>query len=80
MLDLISTLLTGGNGLFVALSAVLAAIGAAYLKGRSAEKIKQKAKNADALQKHYDDIADATDARNGVDTSRLPDRDPYRRD
>ena len=61
---------------------VLAALGWGFqqrLAGAKAERNKQKAKEADSLEKHLEDIGNANIARNSVD-SRVPDHDPYRRD
>lgn len=76
----ILSLISGGNGLLVALGAVLAAIVAAFFKGRSVERTNQKARNADALQNHYNDVAAAADARSRADADGMRDNDPYKRD
>jgi divalent metal cation (Fe/Co/Zn/Cd) transporter len=76
----ILSLISGGNGLLVALGAVLAAIVAAFFKGRSVERTNQKARNADALQNHYNDVAAAADARSRVDADGMRDNAPYKRD
>ncbi|WP_427351172.1 hypothetical protein [Erwinia amylovora] len=73
-------LFTGGNGLLVALGAVLAAIVAAFFKGRSVERTNQRAKENDAYENHLKDVADAADARNRVDADRVRNNDPYKRD
>lgn len=44
MLDLIMGLLSGGNGLLVGLGAVLAAVAAAFFKGRSTGKQSERDK------------------------------------
>lgn len=76
----ILSLISGGNGLLVALGAVLTAIVAAFFKGRSVERTNQKARNADALQNHYNDVAAAADARSRADADGMRDNDPYKRD
>lgn len=76
----ILSLISGGNGLLVALGAVLAAIVAAFFKGRSVERTNQKARNADALQNHYNDVAAAADARSRVNADSVRRNDPYKRD
>lgn len=80
MMATILSLISGGNGLLVALGAVLAAIVAAFFKGRSVERTNQKARNADALQNHYNDVAAAADARSRADADGMRDNDPYKRD
>lgn len=80
MLEALFALLSGGGGIAAAIAAIIAAIGAAYLKGKSVQKTKQKAKEADAYERHLEDIADANTARGRVDPHKLPDNDPYRRD
>ncbi len=73
-----------GGGLTAILAAVVAAIGWGFsqrLAGAKAERNSNKAKEADALEKHYQEIAAASRARNSVDPVGMPDRiDPYRRD
>ncbi len=71
---------SGSNGIIAGIAALIAAIGAAYLKGRSAERTKQKAKEKDAYERHLKDIADAADARNRVQPSDSVQNDKYRRD
>ncbi|MGN8022987.1 hypothetical protein ACTJJ7_19970 [Phyllobacterium sp. 22229] len=75
----ILSLISGGNGLLVALGAVLAAIVAAFFKGRSVERTNQKARNADALENHYKDVSSAADARHNVNSDGVR-NDPYKRD
>ncbi len=79
-MEILLSLISGGGGIAAVIAAILAAIGAAYLKGRSAEKTKHKAKEADAYERHLEDIANANDARNRVNPHKLPVNDPYRRD
>lgn len=58
---------------------VLAALGLAFqqrLAGAKAERNRQKAKEADSLEKHFQDIADAAGARPSGSVS----DDPYNRD
>lgn len=74
------SLISGGNGLLVALGVFLAGLVAAFLKGRSVERGKQNERNSDALQNHYKDAADAADARGRVTPDSVRDNDPYRRD
>lgn len=80
MLDALLSLVSGGGGIAAVVAAIIAAIGAAYLKGKSSERTKQKARNADALEKHYDDISKAADARSNVTADSMRDKDPYQRD
>ena len=47
--------------------------------GAKAERNKQRAKEADAYEKHLQDLAAAADAGNRVDPLSMPD-DPYNRD
>lgn len=64
------------------LAAIVAALAWGFqqrIAGAKAERNKQKAKEADSLEKHLDELSDAHIARNSVD-GRLPDDDPYRRD
>ncbi|NTS31246.1 hypothetical protein HQ945_08260 [Phyllobacterium sp. BT25] len=76
----ILALFSGSNGIIAGIATLIAAIGAAYLKGRSAERTKQKAKEKDAYERHLKDIADAADARNHVQPSDSVQNDKYRRD
>ena len=57
----------------------LGAIAKSYLSGRTSGVNSEKAKQNDALQKHYDDIAAASRARAGVSPG-VPDKGKYRRD
>lgn len=79
-MDLLISLVSGGNGLLVALGAILATAIAAFVKGRSVERSKQEAKDSDALQTHYKDVADAASARAGITPDSVRDHDTYRRD
>ncbi|SDP08027.1 hypothetical protein [Phyllobacterium sp. OV277] len=76
----IVSLISGGNGLLVALGVFLAGLVAAFLKGRSVERSKQNERNSDALQNHYKDVADAVDARSRFNPDGVRNDDPYRRD
>lgn len=68
--------------LLAILGGVIAVVGA-FIKGRldgaKKERTKQRAKEADAYERHLQDIADAADARNSVDPRGVPD-DPHNRD
>lgn len=52
-MELLLSLVSGGGGIFAVIAAIIAAIGAAYLKGKasgtSAERIKQSARDAEAM-------------------------------
>lgn len=52
----------------------------AQRSGVKAERNRNRAKEADAYEKHLKEIADAADARNSVRPDRVPEHDPYRRD
>lgn len=80
MLDIIGMLTSSGSSILVGIGAVLTLIVAAFFKGKSSERTRQKAKEADSYEKHLKDVADAHNARNSVDPHRLPVDDPYRRD
>lgn len=72
-------LLTGGNGWIAGLLAIVALIGGAYFKGKSAGKQVADAKKAAEYEKHLKDIAKASDARANAPTDdSVPDK--YRRD
>ena len=80
MVDLLISLVSGGNGLLVVLAAIFAAVTAAYLKGRSAALTSQIAKERDAYERHLEDLTTAAGARNRVQPSDSVQSDPYRRD
>jgi hypothetical protein len=72
------------NPTILAIGAAIVAAGSAWIHGRlsgaKAQANADKAKEADAYEQSLQDIAAAGDARSSVDVSRVPDRDPYRRD
>lgn len=65
--------------ILIAIGAVLGAVIVAFLKGKSTERTAQKAKEADAYERHLNEVSGAHDARNAV-SDRLPEHDKYRRD
>lgn len=48
--------------------------------GIQAERNKIRAREADKYEQHLQEIAAGHDARNRVDSNRMPNDDPYRRD
>jgi uncharacterized membrane protein YdjX (TVP38/TMEM64 family) len=71
------------SGWLVAAGGALAALLVAFLQGRlsgaEAERKANRAREADAYEKHLQEIADAASARNAVRPDGVPD-DKYRRD
>lgn len=82
MIELILSLIPGGSitAAIAAGLATLAGMLGIYRAGRSAERTKNRAKEADAYEQHLREISDAHSARNRVDPDRVPSDDPYRRD
>lgn len=63
-----------------ALVAVILAVMKAWFSGAKASQDAARAKEADAYEKHLQEIADAARARNAVRPDIVPDDDKYRRD
>lgn len=65
----------------LAIGAAVAVFGilASFYFGRKTERNANRAKDADAYERHLEEIAAANRARNSV-TDGLPDSDKYRRD
>jgi len=81
-MDWILALIPGGWA-----TAILAGIGAlgvalwrAFAAGKTSQKNKDRAQEADAYERHLEEIAAANRARNGVQLGSVPEHDKYRRD
>jgi hypothetical protein len=81
-MDWIISLIPGGwlTAALAGLAAVGGALWKAYSAGRTSHRNEQKAKEADAYERHLEEIAAANRARNSVDPGSLPEHDKYRRD
>ncbi len=84
MMQTLLSIIPNLTNILYAIGAALILAGAAWLKGRSsgasAERNKQRAKDADAYEKHLKEISDAADARNRVQPSDSVQDDKYLRD
>jgi len=74
----------GADGILYLLGGAVIAALIAFFKGRldgaKAERNRNRAKEADAYEKHLKELEGAAAARNRVQPGRVPDDDPYRRD
>lgn len=74
----------GADGILYALGAAVFVALVAFIKGRmdgrTAERNRNRAEDADAYEKHLKELETAAAARNRVQPGRVPDDDKYRRD